>query len=972
MKRKAFLIGLISLAFTLASGFCAYADGDFTQKAAALSSLGIFEEDAKNADGGALITKGALLKATVNIFANVDCEAVQIYNDTASGSEYFSAAYLAYQLGIDLGENGNLNAQDYMSAEEFSKLVITASGYDFLTEKYVSSKYPYTMAAMNLKILDKKYYGNEKMTFNDAADALYNLLFIEAPVTSYSENVISYRVSSDMTVLEYCLGLKYAEGVVISTEYTNVNPDKFLKSENIEINADGKNIILSNARDYYNLLGYNCEVFYREDGGVNKMIFGFASGNDEIFIDGDDIYDIDRENLTFEYTADKDENRFGGVYSLRKEKIPYDADIIYNGQYAPDSDAVLDILCEPDKLNIDNIALVDNDGDGKTDVIIANVYKNFGVKSVNKSNQSFTSTGNDVLAVDENEKFYDIYIDGKRADWSDVAVNMMLAVREGFGAKALVTVEAINSSFLGSFYRLEKDSRKAYAEISVGEATNRGSEYIGSYVGGVDNQLHIERYELDNSLYSNSGEILTGNHMYRIFVDKKGKIGALGTYNYGTNNYASWFMSDFGISTYSTIEFGIGVSVEKESVLKNTLKLEVATIKKVLRTVTLETYFTSKDLKIENIPSGITTKYGSDWKKYGRDALNELFINNLFEIFFDSDGKINRITFPCEEKTEGKLSYFNAPGQSYMFKAGILRSLTSDDFIFEYSKLMCIQVPKAGTDPGIDSLYRIIYFTSNTFIESGIYKINTYTFSKSSYMPEIMVMINDYDGAEVIDRVDNITLGVVERAYRTSTDNGVADAQDVCGMAGVSSLEKAAMLTSIYGETYVTPPASKASDSASYGELNTHYKAPVSALETYADPISSGDIVLYSLPHYNAANSVLRYYTTALKLYDYGTKTIVYDQTGTVNGSTNLVIGKVKNVDEQFFSLSVNGHNDDAEALLDIRYDNGSSQRTYVYTPLRDGSGEVTPGTTADLIEAKINNWDVAVASRKLIVIYKD
>lgn len=977
MKKRLILFAFCIIVIISMLFITALAEENFDKKASAMYAAGILTQEQAELNSNVQLKRGDALEIAVKIFANVIVSAKQVYNDVGASSDYFLPAYISNSQGVDIGIDGDLKPTESIITEDFAKILMAMSEYDFMAVKYSNYENPYTIIAKQLKILPQTYSGREYVTYGQAVDMIYELLMTDAPNILYGEKNNKYSVPSGITILERFMNIKCAEGTVSATEFSSAN--SYISSLNvnqIELSSyDGYKMVFSNAGSFSNLLGYNAIVWYKKDGNINKAIYAFPSGNDEICIDGSNFVNIDINERKVYYSEVTQEDRFETKSKEKSKKLPYDAEIIYNGQYTTNANTVFNILSNPGELNIDKIVLLDNDSNGIIDFVLIDVYKNFGVASVNSAYNTVTSTRNEVLEYDEDDKFYNIMLDGKRVDFDSIGANVLLSIKEGLGTKPLLNIEIVDNAFLGSFHRIVADTQKAYAEISVGESTDRGNNFVGSFVGGTDNQLHIVRYDLDNFMFMHHNEIVIGdNHLYRIFVDKKGKIGALGVYTYGSGNYSSWYMEDFVTSTYSTIEFGIGIRIRKES--KKTYELKVATIKKVLRSVTVETYKTSKDLKIKNIPDSIVNTYGSDWSKYSDNVLDELFLNNLFEISFDEDGLINRITFPYEIQTEGRLSYFNAPGQKYMYNAGILRSLTTNDFLFANNKQMCIQIPKAGTQPGFDSLYRLVNFTANTFVTNGVYELNAYTFSKSNAMPDFVVMINDYDMVETNNRVNAICIGVVQKSTKVASDFGDIDSFIVGGMSNVAPYGSIGRVVSVYDNTYITPTS--ADDTQTVGGMSVYYKANLNGLSTYADPIDKGDIVIFTMPHQNVAYSAIKFYTSAFKLYDYGTKTIVHNTNGAAVSPKDVVVGKIKKVDNQFISMAVDDRGTNDEDLIDIMYAIESNPtdkqiRMYTFEYARKNKAPVLKqATRADLEEAMNENLTVAVAARRLIVIYKD
>ncbi|MEE1223724.1 MAG: hypothetical protein UH081_00525, partial [Clostridia bacterium] len=215
----------------------------------------------------------------------------------------------------------------------------------------------------------------------DYAELLYNALMeVDLLKFRYEDGNKQYYVDDDNTLLKEALELDYKDGIV-----TGVNMTSFDSRESGRKNAiavDGVWYSYTTDKDPMSYLGLRVRIFYDDEEDIVYSISVNRQKNEVITVSSGDIYTDTVKKLSLSYQPDG-----------KKKKsidISTDADFIYNRK-------LLKAYTENDlKLDDCDYRFIDNNADGKVDVIIADQYGTFMVDAVIVEDEKLIDTGGNV------------------------------------------------------------------------------------------------------------------------------------------------------------------------------------------------------------------------------------------------------------------------------------------------------------------------------------------------------------------------------------------------------------------------------------------------------------------------------------------------------------------------------------------------------------------------------------------------
>ncbi len=384
MKKLIALSLTLILIFTCISPSYTFADAqeaensDFVREAEILSALGVYTAENENE----YITRGAMIQAFVNLSGIDLTREEKLFYDVPTGSAYSKAVTTAYYLKLlDTRVGARLGVDSFIGYEETVKMAVRLLGYGDI----VGTK-PYTDIVYKIKSLKNFTVAKSNaITQGEAVSLLYDLL--EENIAEGS--VDNLAVNKSETVLTHFLHMERVEGVVDSANITSLDGTTDEVGEN-GISVDGKYFVTTktNTEEY---IGYRVEGYLKDNGGKKEFVYIDKYDNEEIVIEDIDLLAYTGRAIKY-YDGEKTET----------EELSGVEDIILNNVAAPFFDV--------SSFNAENFngyfKLIDNDGNGKTDVIKIYSYDNYVVKSVDVNGRIITKNEKGILDFSE----YDILI----------------------------------------------------------------------------------------------------------------------------------------------------------------------------------------------------------------------------------------------------------------------------------------------------------------------------------------------------------------------------------------------------------------------------------------------------------------------------------------------------------------------------------------------------------------------------------
>ncbi len=201
-----------------------------------------------------------------NLYSGSKCN----FEDVESGSEYEAAIALCTERGYILGyQDGTFRPNKFIEISEAIVVLSRVLGYDVYAELKGGFITGYMNVASQYGLLD----GIPKtgaLTEEVMARLLYNAIKAEYyDIETVTTNGVQYSVCTD-GILSKNLGIQMGQGLVSANNFTSLaSPVSDYDTNTVSIDGKDYNSGDSIARS---LLGYNCEFFYREDGGKNTII----------------------------------------------------------------------------------------------------------------------------------------------------------------------------------------------------------------------------------------------------------------------------------------------------------------------------------------------------------------------------------------------------------------------------------------------------------------------------------------------------------------------------------------------------------------------------------------------------------------------------------------------------------------------------------------------------------------------------
>lgn len=448
------------------------------------------------------------------------------FGDVTSENRYYPYIVSACDMGVmSVDKDVNFRPDDYISVAQASKAFIVITGY------VIIPAFPQNFAK-RLGILDGVTVG-DRLTVGQVYTMAYNTLHIPYVSVTYG-STMEYE-GSDKSVLELYHNISYREGVVTENEYTSLQKKFDDKTEgNLKV---GYETYRYSAND---CLGMHVRYYY--DNYNKKIVYCAPDDENEVLtIDSADVTEYDGNRIEFEEDGKK-----------RKETVPKDIDIIYNGAAYP--------LCTKDEFvpQIGSVSLIDNNTDGKYDVAVITSYRSVVVKGTNASTQSiYDKFGAKAVSVGE-DGYLEVIADGSRGSIGNVEKDSVVLAAESYGgsfkyakvlvltdaAKGKITMISDDSYFLGEREVAMYDGYVCDSEPKVGDGVsiylfnrkgvaiveNGESELIFSYIvdaakkGAIDQSLSVKcitdtgdsqifefapNVRINGTVYSNVDEIMT-------------------------------------------------------------------------------------------------------------------------------------------------------------------------------------------------------------------------------------------------------------------------------------------------------------------------------------------------------------------------------------------------------------------------------------------------------------------------------
>lgn len=294
----------------------------------------------------------------------------KVFSDVSESDTYFGAIAKAAEMEIIAGSGNGLFIPDgKLSFAAALKMTVSALGYTSQAAAYGGYPTGYLYVANEIDLLRGVNKNSNEMTFSNCAVLLYNFLNCDlCEVIAVENGNITSSRSAGKTILSERYGLKRVEGVIETAGHFSADPEYVSGEKKIGIGGKLFDTAIADAEKFF---GFAAICWYDDDNNNIKAVYR-KPANNVIVINSEDIGSFaDNALSVFNH-----ENGSETVYKLDKAYT-----FVKNGR-AKTPEA------EDFYFKNSSVEIIDNNGDGKFDIISVFAARYMVVSSVDKKSES--------------------------------------------------------------------------------------------------------------------------------------------------------------------------------------------------------------------------------------------------------------------------------------------------------------------------------------------------------------------------------------------------------------------------------------------------------------------------------------------------------------------------------------------------------------------------------------------------------
>ena len=333
-------------------------DVDYSNELAAINAI---NPDYKLPEETSAFTRSEFVKLLIDVMRpQPRVEAETGFEDVDSKSDYASSLKFAKDFEI-ISVAQNFNPDDDVTYIQAVKMVVSALGYKPLADAKGSYPTGYLAIANDIDLTDGvKGSGDNSLAIADGLKLICNAFDCAVMVQTGFGNDFVYDASTGETFLSYYRKIDTVYGIMNANEYTSLtSANDGLDDGYVKIGIDD----FKTKGDFNHFLGYNVKAYVENE---DEIIFVQKYETEEYVLNTTDIDRIEG------FSVIVNENGKEKKYSI-DESFSY----IKNGKAFSVTSADFSSYF---MFDTGEIILVDNNGDKKSDVVIANQY-NYSVVS---------------------------------------------------------------------------------------------------------------------------------------------------------------------------------------------------------------------------------------------------------------------------------------------------------------------------------------------------------------------------------------------------------------------------------------------------------------------------------------------------------------------------------------------------------------------------------------------------------------
>lgn len=393
--------------------FCAYAENDdsgfevitpnnnteVTQITASEKSeyldiaiaLGLLPKDGENEKK---LTRGDCAGIVSRVVYGIDAGSTDTpFSDVKATNANSGAVAMANQWRIMVGyDDGTFKPDKEISKSEFIKTMVTLIGYAIFADGQTNTSETYETIAAKNGVTKGVQLSDDTITYDQCAKVLYNLYDINVYNRELSTGTLEI-VKTDDTILDL-MNIREIKGIVAKNEFSSLYDESYLSSGYAVI---GDQRVLCGETETGDLLGYNVKAYIdcSDENDEPTVLYINPYRTSIVKVDLRDIEsktNVFAENVLTYYDKNK----------TKKIKTEPVLSVIYNGVYTGKRDiSLLSGGCG-------NLTALDNNDDGKYDVLCIEKGTDYLIDSVNKNGTqiTFVDKFNKKLVIDTETSDY--------------------------------------------------------------------------------------------------------------------------------------------------------------------------------------------------------------------------------------------------------------------------------------------------------------------------------------------------------------------------------------------------------------------------------------------------------------------------------------------------------------------------------------------------------------------------------------
>lgn len=416
------------------------------------------------------------------------------FRDLPADSEYLPYVNILSAMGLISGNAyGEVFPDRTITVQEAASVLVKVLGHGYPAEQGGGYPYGYLTIANRIKLfLGLDIHAEDAMTKGMAVRMLYNALEAERLVQSAFDGADSIKLEQGDTLLRGVHEVEHVTDVLEAVDITRLMGENDVEGFCIQI--AGLTLTVYDIRNIYDFLGYHVDVYYRDlpsEQYGSVIYISKTDKNAETRIYVEDIIEVGGTALTYGDST---------LGKRKKESYISGVPVLYNGVSTKQAFSMK--LLEG-KQGV--VRLLDNNGDGRAEVVFADLYDNYVVGYADSEKyllyDKFDRKKTILLDVEADDPYTIIYDEaGKEMSIDDLNTGTVLSVYQSL------------PDAYQQFIRAYSISRTVEGEITM---TEDGQKYL---------TVNDERYRTNESCAMYSKDMMRLGAYVRLHLDVAGDV----------------------------------------------------------------------------------------------------------------------------------------------------------------------------------------------------------------------------------------------------------------------------------------------------------------------------------------------------------------------------------------------------------------------------------------------------------------